>query len=57
MLLVKCCINHKGIPNSICLMSRAKKEPNNAVTSERRSDTGSSEAKVDPEALFIDLDM
>jgi len=57
MLLVNCCINHKSIPDGICLMSRGKKETNNAVTSGRRADTGSSEAKVDPEALFIDPDM
>ena len=56
-LLVKCCIKHKDASDSIHLMSRVKKEPNNGATTGRRAEMGSSEAKVDPEALFIDLDM
>jgi hypothetical protein len=38
-------------------MSRAKKGQNSPATTGRRAGTGSREAKVDPEALFIDLDM
>ncbi|MDA4114308.1 MAG: hypothetical protein OK474_09700 [Thaumarchaeota archaeon] len=56
-LLVKSCINHKEISDYVSLMSRMEKETGNAIATSRSVEARSNEAKTDPEALFIDLDM